>query len=281
MRFNKRYSEFLANLKEEKVYKTSEDNKTVFLSRFNVARELGFYVEFVGTIIKSGIVSYLGRWSADSSSKLSFSVLEIAEKYGMRFNIEGLNNLDTKSQPVYSFVSNHMSALETQILSVLLKPFTPVSFVIKSSLLRIPFLGSILKQMKAIPLGRKNPMKDFATLFDLSKQRAKEGRSVIIFPEGKRYNIFNSDNFGGIGIKMAQKTHTICIPVAIKTDAWGVGKWIRDFGKIDPKKMVHIAFGPQLLEGTSKEKLDLCTDFIANKLADWNLVSQPIPTSIS
>ena len=32
----------------------------------------------------------------------------------------------------------------------------------------------------------------------------------------------------------------------LSTDAWGNGKLLKDFGRIDPARMVHIAFGAPL-----------------------------------
>ena len=36
------------------------------------------------------------------------------------------------------------------------------------------------------------------------------------------------------------------VPVALRTDFWGNGRWIKDFGPINPKLPVRIAFGEAL-----------------------------------
>ena len=57
------------------------------------------------------------------------------------------------------------------------------------------------------------------------------------------------------------------IPVALKTDAWGIGRNFKDFGKIRPAKSVHITFGdPLRVQGSGKEEYKFIVDFIAKKM---------------
>ena len=60
------------------------------------------------------------------------------------------------------------------------------------------------------------------------------------------------------------------MPVALKTDAWGLGRKLKDFGKIDPQKRVHICFGdPLCVSGSGKKEHRHIIEFISGKLEDW------------
>ena len=59
----------------------------------------------------------------------------------------------------------------------------------------------------------------------------------------KRTVTFDPEQFNTIGVKLAQKAKVPIIPLALKTNAWGNGKVLKDFGCIDTSKTVHFAFG--------------------------------------
>ncbi len=71
-----------------------------------------------------------------------------------------------------------------------------------------------------------------------------------------------------IGTKLAQKAGTAIIPIALKTDAWNNGRWLKDFGTITPQKKVYFAFGPPI-PPKEENKQQTTTRFIAQKLQDW------------
>ena len=60
------------------------------------------------------------------------------------------------------------------------------------------------------------------------------------------------------------------IPVAVISDAWGNGKLLKDFGKIDPSKKVRIGFGePLVIKGNGNEEHQKTIDFISEKFKEW------------
>ena len=60
------------------------------------------------------------------------------------------------------------------------------------------------------------------------------------------------------------------IPVALKTDAWGNGNLLKDFGPVDVKKTIHFEFGaPMRIEGTGKAEHQQITEFIIDRLGVW------------
>ena len=61
------------------------------------------------------------------------------------------------------------------------------------------------------------------------------------------------------------------IPLALKTDAWGEGKLIKDFGPINPQKTIHFSFdAPIYVSGTGKNEHEKIILFIKEKMNEWN-----------
>ena len=56
----------------------------------------------------------------------------------------------------------------------------------------------------------------------------------------------------------------------MKTDVWGMGRWLKDFGRIDPSKPVRVSFGePVHISGNGKTEHRSAVEFIRTKLAKW------------
>jgi 1-acyl-sn-glycerol-3-phosphate acyltransferase len=73
-----------------------------------------------------------------------------------------------------------------------------------------------------------------------------------------------------LGIKLAKRCSVPAVPFALKTDAWGLGKRIKDFGPIRPEKTVRFRFGaPMMVRGSGKEEHSATVEFIQNNLAAW------------
>jgi len=65
------------------------------------------------------------------------------------------------------------------------------------------------------------------------------------------------------------------VPIALKTDAWGIGKIAKDFGPIDPGKKVHFAIGePMTIRNRGAEEHQKIIDFIREKLDQWHKEEQ-------
>ncbi len=101
---------------------------------------------------------------------------------GLKIETEFASPLKKKES--YIFISNHQSYLDIPVLVRVLRKFSP-RFVAKSSLFNIPIFGAAMKAISHISIDRENQKKG---LRDLKKaiERAKEGESILIFPEGTR-----------------------------------------------------------------------------------------------
>ena len=179
------------------------------------------------------------------------------------------SDLKKTDKPVV-FISNHMSTLETMVLPSIIQPVKPTVFIIKKELENFPLFGKVALARHPIIVGRSNPRDDLRIVLEEGSKRIAEGRSIIVFPQKTREAYFKPKTFNTLGIKLAKRNNVPVIPIAIISDAWGNGKIIKDFGKIDPNKVVKIAFGePMEIEGNGNIQHQKSIDFIENKFIEW------------
>jgi len=199
----------------------------------------------------------------------SIDVLESLEKTGIRFIVTGMNNIKSFDGPAI-FVGNHMSILETFVLPCLIHPIKKVVFVMKEELLKFPLFGPVSGARDPIVVGRQNPREDLMSVLNQGSERIKKGKSVIIFPQRTRSRYFDPNSFNTLGIKLAKRNNVPIVPIAIVSDAWGNGKLLKDFGKIDPSKEVRISFGePIYIKGNGNEEHQKVLDYISSKFVEW------------
>lgn len=199
----------------------------------------------------------------------STMVSELLEQTGCHIKVEGMNHIETPQEGCV-FVANHMSTLETFMLPSFIRPRRRVTYVIKESLVNVPMFGALMRSRDPIIVGRSNPRKDLATVIDGGVQRLSQGISIIIFPQSTRSKIFDPGHFNTIGIKLAKHANVPIIPIALKTDAWGQGSIVKDFGQINPKLPIRYRFGaPISVNGPGKEEHREICNFIATTLAEW------------
>lgn len=167
-------------------------------------------------------------------------------------------------------VANHMSMLETLILPALVLPFNDAVIVVKQALLDMPMFGTLMKSVDAIGVGRSDPRRDLKAMMEGGVRCLKSGKSLMIFPQSTRLPVFDPAKFNSIGVKIASRAQVPVIPVALKTDMLGIGKVIKDFGKVDRKKKVWFRAGEPLPPTLNKKEIhDKCVSFIVSNLREW------------
>jgi 1-acyl-sn-glycerol-3-phosphate acyltransferase len=164
------------------------------------------------------------------------------ESAGVRLQIAGLEHVAALEGPCV-FIGNHMSTLETFVLPVILLPFKQITFVVKRSLVEYPVFGHVMRSRNPITVGRTNPREDLKAVLEGGVERLGGGISLVIFPQTTRVPQFDPKEFNTIGVKLAKKADVPVIPLALKTDAWGNGRLVKDIGRLDPSKTAHFTFG--------------------------------------
>lgn len=119
-----------------------------------------------------------GRWQHKCACTWSWLILKTS---GIRVRVEGLENVSPSETRIYC--ANHSSAMDIPILFVNL----PVQFrfLAKRSLFHLPFLGWHLRRSGHIPVDRGRA-REARKGFDQAAQKIREGKSVVMFPEGHR-----------------------------------------------------------------------------------------------
>lgn len=231
---------------------------------------LSFYAKFVYIVYFSNRLAVKGEYDDFNWANSSIDIFHSLEKRGVEIEIEGMKNFQSFNTAAI-FVANHMSTLETMLLPGIIHPSKPVCFVMKEELVRYPLFGPVSGARDPILVGRDNPREDLMKVLADGAERVKRGKSVVIFPQKTRSSKIDAASFNTLGIKLAKKNNVPVVPIAIVSDAWGNGKPIKEFGKIDTKKKVYISFGePIYIKGNGTEEHQRVIDFIESKFIQWH-----------
>jgi 1-acyl-sn-glycerol-3-phosphate acyltransferase len=247
-------------------YRTAQDQRS-FLGRLSPG--LAFYSRIFSIVFRASAKAKRGRYDDEAWQASSLTTVRALEKAGARFDISGLEHVAALEGPCV-FIGNHMSTLETFVLPVILLPFKKITFVVKQSLLDYPVFGHVMRSRDPIAVGRTKPREDLKAVMEGGAERLGQGISLVIFPQTTRVPEFDPTEFNTIGIKLAKRADVPVIPFALKTDAWGNGRLVKEFGRIDPSRTAHFAFGaPLRVDQQGASEHQEIVRFIASRLRAW------------
>jgi 1-acyl-sn-glycerol-3-phosphate acyltransferase len=210
-----------------------------------------------------------GVFDLEAYAERSYKSVRVTEDAGGRIEVTGLEHLAAVNGPAV-IIGNHMSSLETIMLSGMILPFRQVAFVVKQALIDHPIFGPIMRTVKVIPVGRTNPREDLKAVLTQGEALLREGVSVVIFPQATRSVAFDIEAFNTLGAKLAARAGVAVIPLALKTDFMGNGKWVKDIGPVDPRKTIHYAFGaPIQVQDNGKQAHEAVVEFIRSHIRQW------------
>ncbi len=231
-----------------------------------------FYKSLIPIIIRASKKAKKNNYSYEEWVESSLRVVKGLENVGVKFHIDGIDNIKLLDGKPAVIIANHMSTLETFALAGILYPHLRITFVVKKELLEIPVFKHIMISRNPVAVTRENPREDLKKVLEEGTKRIREGYSVVIFPQTTRLYEFDVKEFNSIGVKLAKKAETAILPLALKTDAWQQGKLIKDFGKINPNKEVYFIFGrPVQVKGSGQEEHKEVTRFISENLTKLNV----------
>lgn len=229
-----------------------------------------FYCQDSVIVLKASWRAKRGRYDTAAWAASSRELMRALERVGVRFEITGVDHVRKLDVPCV-FIGNHMSTLETFVLPAIVAPIRDTTFVVKQSLVEYPVFKHVMRSRNPVTVTRTNPREDLRAVLEGGEQRLRAGISMIIFPQTTRTPAFSPQEFNSIGVKLAKKAGVPIIPIALKTDAWGNGKYLKDFGRIRPSSQVHFAFGePLWVQDRGREEHEEIVRFISAKLAEWN-----------
>lgn len=161
------------------------------------------------------------------------------------------------------YASKHQSALETYCLSSYI---TKAVFILKKELTYVPLFGWAQHLYGMIAVNRAAGGATLKKLLHDAKDRMKQGRPIIIFPEGTRTKPGKTTEYKPGLVFLYQNLNVPVIPVAINTGLfWAKNSFLRYPGKI------IIEFLPPL--PTGMEKKEFMTELkkhIEDKCAELN-----------
>lgn len=230
---------------------------------------LFFYKEMLNIVFRSSKLAEAGAFTSGLWTDASLGIVRSLEGVGGRFEIEGTDNFKKIDGPCV-FIGNHMSTLETFVLPCLIEPMREVTFVVKHQLVEMPVFGHIMRSRNPVVVGRANPREDLVTVLEEGSARLRNNVSVVVFPQSTRSVKLDPKLFNTIGVKLAKKAGVPVVPVALKTNAWGMGLFVKDFGRIAPKRTVHFKFGePMIIQDNGKQQHAEIYSFIQSSLEKW------------
>jgi 1-acyl-sn-glycerol-3-phosphate acyltransferase len=228
-----------------------------------------FYSMFVYNVYRFGMLAKEGKYGEMGWYQSSHNVMRALEKAGANIQITGLNVLSQISGPCV-IVANHMSTLETIILPGIVQPLKDVTFVVKRAIVEYPIFKHMMIARDPIVVDRVNPREDLMRVLTEGAAHLRNGRSIIVFPQTTRTVVFDPSHFNTIGIKLAREAGVPVVPVAVRSDAWGIGKFIKEFGKVDVSRPVRFAFGqPLMVEGRGNTTHQEVIRYISEHLEAW------------
>jgi 1-acyl-sn-glycerol-3-phosphate acyltransferase len=250
-------------------YHTPADSPRAQLDRLWPTPPLYFYANYILTIAKARLLVARGRYDQSAWAHSAYEVLKLIERCSGRFHITGLDHIRTCTEPVV-FISNHMAGVEASIWPCLVPAAMPIAFVVKASLLKYPLLGPVIASQQPIAIDRTNPREDFEVVMTQGSALLNQGVSLIIFPQSTRTTTFIPSDFNSLGVKVARRANVQVVPVAVKTDFWQNGRRLRDFGPLDRRQPIHLAFGRPLSAAKSRDTHRAVVEFISGRLAKWS-----------
>lgn len=227
------------------------------------------YSKFFGVMFRSRALAVKGLYDDEAWADSSVEIMDLLERCGAHLHFKGLDKVRALTGPVV-FVSNHMSTLETLLLPGMITPIRLCTYVVKEKLMRGLIWGPIMRSRDPISVTRKDPRKDLDAVMEGGVRHLAAGRSVIIFPQGSRKDVFVRSEFNSLGVKLASRAGVPVMPVAIKTDYWGNSPIFRGFGPVRRDRPVMIEFGdPIPVAGRGKAEHEAVLAFIEGRLRAW------------
>lgn len=124
--------------------------------------------------------------------------------------VKGFSNIDP--QKPYIFMPNHSSNFDIPVILAYLK--VQFRWLAKAELFKIPIFGYAMKRAGYISIDRSNRKSAFESL-SRAAEMIRNGRSVLIFPEGTRSRDQSVKDFKKGGFVLAIESGVPIVPVII------------------------------------------------------------------
>jgi 1-acyl-sn-glycerol-3-phosphate acyltransferase len=151
---------------------------------------------------------------------------------GVRWRVQGMENLPTGEKSPAILLVKHQSTLETFLMPVLMPH--PLAYVFKRELLYIPFFGWAIGRLDMVHIDRRQRAQAFSKVVEQGKRLLAQGIWVIMFPEGTRIPRGQTGTYKLGGTRLAVATGAPVIPIAVASArAWPRKAFVKRPGVVD------------------------------------------------
>lgn len=165
---------------------------------------------------------------------------------GITYEIRGREHLDALGGQPVLIASKHQSAWDTIIFHMLF--FCP-AYILKRSLLLLPFWGWYLWRMEMIAIDRSAGASSMKSMLRQARAVLEKNRSIVIFPEGTRTAPGAKPHYHPGVVALYNQLKPTVLPVALNSGAyWGRDAFIKRPGRI------ILEFLPPIPPGLPKEE---------------------------
>ena len=201
---------------------------------------------------------YFRRWA-------SVMIWLLGVVCGLKHEIKGHENIPQGAGIIFS---KHQSAWETLALQQI---FPPQVWVLKRELFWIPVFGWVLILLGSVGIDRKSGRKAVRQIVKQGTYRLKQGRWIVIFPEGTRVAPGVRKRYGIGGAVLAEHSGFPVVPVAHNAGEF----WPRR-GLLKKPGTIKVVIGePIETKGRSAEEINkLAEEWIEATVAEISTFSR-------
>lgn len=161
------------------------------------------------------------------------------------FVVKGKENIPTDRAVIYT--PNHAGAFDIPAV-ILNTPSAPI-FLAKKELKKVPVISAWMEALDCVFVDRSNKNDARSSLHE-AIEKVREGRSLVIFPEGTRSKDGELGEFRGGAMKVAMETGALIVPVLIE----GSRERLEETGNVTAGTVYVTFLDPIETEGMTKEK---------------------------
>ena len=229
----------------------------VFLRSIIYTSCMFFSFLVLATIALLPFFNHIHRWKI-ASCWADINLYLCEHICGLKYQIEGLENIPDKKCVIFV---KHSSVYE---IFILLKYFSPSSWVGKFELMYLPVFRGVFKKFKLIPVKRGLGAAEVLKVREMGRERLNSGNWIIIFPEGTRMQYDKSKRYGLSGSILAKETGSMVLPISHNS-----GKYWKRRGLLKHKGIISFFIGKPFQ--TRNMTIDKIND-VAKKWIDNNVV---------
>jgi len=171
---------------------------------------------------------------------------------GTRYDFRGLENIPQDQGLLIA--AKHQSTWETYTLL----PFMSLpSYIVKRELMLLPFFGWFAMKMDVIGVNRGKRSLALAEMNRVASQQYKDGRQIVIYPEGTRKNAYDKPSYKYGITHMYMNMEADVLPVALNSGLF----WPRNGFKLRRGTSI-LEFLPVIKPGLSQEEFSKKLEYV-------------------